>query len=125
MRYVIVGAGAIGGTVGGLLHQAGNDVVLVARGAHLDALRRDGLTLDRPSGTTTLRVPVAGTLAEAGLRDGDDPDLLVVATKLQDAEPVLDQARSSRPASACCARRTAWRASGWPGRASRPSSRWS
>ncbi|WP_234027770.1 ketopantoate reductase family protein [Pseudonocardia dioxanivorans] len=97
MRYVIVGAGAIGGTVGGLLHQAGNDVVLVARGAHLDALRRDGLTLDRPSGTTTLRVPVAGTLAEAGLRDGDDPDLLVVATKLQDAEPVLDQARELAP----------------------------
>ena len=42
-RYVIIGAGAIGGSVGGRLHQAGRDVVLVARGPHLDALRRDGL----------------------------------------------------------------------------------
>ena len=39
MRYIVLGAGAIGGTIGGRLAQAGHDVVLVARGAHLDALR--------------------------------------------------------------------------------------
>jgi 2-dehydropantoate 2-reductase len=37
--------GAVGGTIGGCLFQAGHDVVLVARGAHLDALRADGLRL--------------------------------------------------------------------------------
>jgi 2-dehydropantoate 2-reductase len=35
MRYVIVGAGAIGAAMGGLLADVGRDVVLVARGAHL------------------------------------------------------------------------------------------
>ena len=49
MRWMVYGAGAIGGVLGGLLHEAGHDVVLVARGAHLDALRRDGLTLASPA----------------------------------------------------------------------------
>jgi 2-dehydropantoate 2-reductase len=43
MRYIVVGAGAVGGTVGGRLFQGGHDMVLVARGAHYDALRHDGL----------------------------------------------------------------------------------
>ncbi|RYZ32324.1 MAG: hypothetical protein EOP01_01420, partial [Propionibacteriaceae bacterium] len=37
-RYVVVGAGAIGGAIGGRLHQAGRPVVLVARGPHLEAV---------------------------------------------------------------------------------------
>ncbi|MGD9894365.1 MAG: 2-dehydropantoate 2-reductase N-terminal domain-containing protein, partial [Dehalococcoidia bacterium] len=43
MRYIIYGAGAIGGSIGARLFEAGNDVVLICRGAHLDAIRRDGL----------------------------------------------------------------------------------
>ena len=39
MRYIVIGAGAIGGTIGGKLAAGGHEVVLVARGAHLDALR--------------------------------------------------------------------------------------
>ena len=39
MRFVVVGAGAIGGVLGGRLHQHGHDVVLVARGEHHDAIR--------------------------------------------------------------------------------------
>ena len=54
MRYIIIGAGAVGGTIGGCLFQGGHDVVLVARGAHLDALRSRGLTLATPLGTDTL-----------------------------------------------------------------------
>jgi predicted dinucleotide-binding enzyme len=42
MRYIVIGAGAIGGTIGGRLAQAGHEVVLVARGPHLDALRARG-----------------------------------------------------------------------------------
>ena len=43
MRYVIFGAGAVGGVIGGRLHAAGKDVVLVARGEHLvgRAIRHD------------------------------------------------------------------------------------
>ena len=57
MRYIVIGAGAVGGTIGGCLFEAGHDVVLVARGAHLDALRVHGLRLATPMGTHTLRIP--------------------------------------------------------------------
>ncbi|WP_409074383.1 ketopantoate reductase family protein, partial [Micromonospora chalcea] len=61
MRYVIIGAGAVGGTIGVLLADAGHDVTLVARGAHLDALRERGLTLRTPEREVTGRLPaVAG-----------------------------------------------------------------
>ena len=54
MRYVIIGAGAVG-TIGVRLSQAGRDVTLVARGAHLDAVRRQGLLLAAPDGEHTAR----------------------------------------------------------------------
>ena len=57
MRYIVIGAGAIGGTIGGKLAASGHEVVLVARGAHLDALRAKGLTLATPDGTSTLDIP--------------------------------------------------------------------
>ena len=43
MRFVIVGAGAVGGYYGALLARSGCDVGVVARGAHLDAIRTNGL----------------------------------------------------------------------------------
>ena len=46
MRYVVYGAGAVGGVIGGNLHGAGVPTTLVARGAHLEAIRRDGLLLE-------------------------------------------------------------------------------
>ena len=88
MRYIVLGAGAIGGTIGGRLAQAGHDVVLVARGAHLDALRARGLKLATPEGTVTLNIPAVGGPDEIGLRDGD---VLLLATKTQDAEAVLNE----------------------------------
>lgn len=62
MRYIIIGAGAVGGTIGARLHEGGHDVVLVARGAHLGALRADGLRFGTPQGTRTLRIPAVGEL---------------------------------------------------------------
>jgi 2-dehydropantoate 2-reductase len=47
VRYVVFGAGAIGGVVGARLHQAGAEVVLVTRGPHHDAIVRKGLILER------------------------------------------------------------------------------
>ena len=85
-RYVIIGAGAIGGSIGGRLHQAGRDVVLVARGAHLDALRRDGLRLRTPDEDVTLAVPAVGGADELTLTEDD---VLVLATKTQQVEAAL------------------------------------
>ena len=53
-RFVVVGAGAVGGVVGARLHQHGHEVVLVARGAHHDAIRAGGLRLDAPEESVTL-----------------------------------------------------------------------
>jgi 2-dehydropantoate 2-reductase len=88
MRYIVIGAGAIGGTIGGRLAQAGHEVVLVARGPHLDALKARGLKLATPEGTLTLNIPAVGGPDELDLRDGD---VLLLATKTQDAEAVLNE----------------------------------
>jgi 2-dehydropantoate 2-reductase len=53
MRYLVYGAGTIGGLLGGLLAQAGHDVTLVARGAHRRAMAERGLIIhERASGRT-------------------------------------------------------------------------
>lgn len=81
MRYVIYGAGAIGATIGARLHAAGRDVALIARGAHLDALRADGLTFHEPTGTSTVRVRAVGDPAEIAWHDDT---VVVLAMKSQD-----------------------------------------
>lgn len=86
-RYVIIGAGAIGGTIGGRLAQAGRDVVLVARGPHLSALRERGLRLVDPDRAAELAIPAADGPDGVGLRPGD---VLLLATKSQDTPAVLD-----------------------------------
>ena len=93
MRYIILGAGAIGGTLGGFLFHHGHSVVLVARGAHLDALRARGLTLRTPEQTLQLPIPSAGGPGEVELYPDD---ALVLATKTQDSLAVLD-AWADRP----------------------------
>ncbi|QFZ24601.1 hypothetical protein EKG83_30175 [Saccharothrix syringae] len=83
---MVIGAGAVGATTAAQLHLAGREVVLAARGAHLAALRGTGLRYVRPDGTTTLRLPVVGRPDEVRLRPDD---LLVLATKTQDADAAL------------------------------------
>ena len=86
MRFIVYGAGAIGGAIGGRLFEAGHDVTVIARGDHLLALQDDGLTLVSPDSSATLRVPAVGNPAEAGLRDGD---VVIMAMKSQDTPPAL------------------------------------
>ena len=57
MRFVVVGAGAVGGVVGGRLAQHGHAVVFVARGRQYDALRAAGLRIESPAGTVQVHVP--------------------------------------------------------------------
>jgi 2-dehydropantoate 2-reductase len=71
MRFVVVGAGAVGGVVGGRLAEAGHDVVLVARGDHHDAIARDGLLLRPPDGEVRLRVPVVDRASALALGSDD------------------------------------------------------
>jgi 2-dehydropantoate 2-reductase len=94
MRFVVVGAGAIGGVLGGRLHQSGFEVLLVARGPHLDAIQRDGLTLEDPDRTATLAVPAVGTVAEAEL---DPDDVLLLCVKGQQTAAVLDDLVAAAP----------------------------
>ena len=86
MRWVIIGAGAIGGLIGARLFEHGSDVMLVARGEHYRAIRTAGLKVDAPDGTTTSRLPVVDRIA--ALTIGPD-DVIVVATKSQQTAEVL------------------------------------
>jgi 2-dehydropantoate 2-reductase len=93
-RYVVVGAGAIGGTIGGRLHQAGHDVVLVARGAHGEALAAAGLLLRDPTGEARLPIPTVARPADVGWQ-GDE--VAVLATKLHQAAAALDDLAAAAP----------------------------
>ncbi|WP_214403015.1 ketopantoate reductase family protein [Pseudonocardia lacus] len=94
MRYVVIGAGAIGGVVAARLHEAGRDVLAVARGAHLAAIREHGLLLDEPDGSRTVRLAVAGAVREVDWRPDD---VVLLCTKTQDSEALLDELRAAAP----------------------------
>lgn len=83
MRLVILGAGAIGGVVGAFAARAGRDVLLVARGAHLAAIRDVGLRVETPTETFVVR-PAA--TARPGWQPGD---VALLATKTQHAAAAL------------------------------------
>ena len=80
MRFLVYGAGAVGGVVGGRLFQHGHDVVLLARGSHYERLRADGLLLRDPAGEQALSVPVARGPDEIDWRDRD---VVLVTVKSQ------------------------------------------
>lgn len=69
MRVAVVGAGAIGGFVAAALARAGTEVGVVARGAHLEAIRRDGLSVESDLGSFTVRVAAASDVREFGALD--------------------------------------------------------
>ncbi|WP_055494658.1 ketopantoate reductase family protein [Streptomyces sp. TP-A0356] len=88
MRYIIIGAGAVGGAIGARLAGAGHEVVLVARGAQYAALREGGLRFRAPDGEHTHRLPVVDGPEALGALRGDD--VLVLAVKTQDSEAALE-----------------------------------
>lgn len=80
MRICIVGAGAIGGYLGAKLAGAGADVTVIARGAHLEAIQRDGLRVNYADGSSDLVRPV---LATADMSAAGTHDYVIVAVKAQ------------------------------------------
>src|SRR5215212_8337467 len=82
MRIAVVGSGGVGGYFGGRLASAGVDVTFLARGAHLSALRAEGLRIESPGGNLHVR----------SLHATDDPatvgpvDIVFFTVKLYDTE---------------------------------------
>ncbi|WP_201300045.1 ketopantoate reductase family protein [Nocardioides sp. AX2bis] len=95
MRYVVLGAGAVGGVVGARLHDAGTDVTLVARGEHLAAIRRRGLRVDRPGGVRTVAVDAVGSVADA---TWTDDTAVLLAVKSHQTRAALDDLVAHAPA---------------------------
>ena len=69
MKVCVVGTGAIGGWTAAWMARAGHEVSLVARGAQLEALRRDGLTLVSRGERSTHALPASGDPADFGVQD--------------------------------------------------------
>ena len=97
MRFVVLGAGAIGGVAGAGLHRAGHDVTLIARGEHYRAIRDRGLTFDRPGESVTLEIPVADSPAAL---EWDGEEVVLIATKSQDTAGALIDLRAAAPIAA-------------------------
>jgi 2-dehydropantoate 2-reductase len=88
VRYVIYGAGAIGGAIGAGLHEIGREVVLFGRGAHVEALRERGLTLQTPDGERRISMPAVASPREIQLTADD---VVLLAMKSQDTDAALDE----------------------------------
>jgi len=86
VRYVVYGAGAVGGVLAAGLHSAGDDIVCIARGAHLDAIRSDGLRVDTPDGSTVVPVRAVGHPGEI---EWTAEHVVLLAMKSQDTEGAL------------------------------------
>ena len=82
MRIAVIGAGAVGGAFGAALAKAGSDVTFVARGDHLAAMHRRGLTLVSPRGDLQLN-PVKATDVPASI---GEVDFVLFCVKLWDVE---------------------------------------
>lgn len=96
MRLIVLGAGAIGGAIAARVAIAGGDVAVVARGAHLDAIRAGGLRLETPE--ESFVVPLAAAADPSELRIDDD-DVVLLAVKSQDTAAALDGLRACAPES--------------------------
>lgn len=81
MRFIVFGAGAIGGVIGGSLAERGQEVILVARGANYEAISSGGLRFSRPGAEVVLPVPVVRQASGIEYRDGD---VLILTVKGQD-----------------------------------------
>src|SRR5437660_8435650 len=69
MRVAVLGSGGIGGYYGALLKRSGHDVAFIARGAHLEAMQRRGLTVRTSEGESTIPVSASADTASIGTVD--------------------------------------------------------
>jgi len=88
MRIAIMGSGGLGGYFGARLALGGADVHFIARGQHLEAMRRQGLRVEGPEPIHVKEVRATDRPAEVGVAD-----YVLVAVKLWDTDPALEQIR--------------------------------
>ena len=88
MRICVIGAGAIGGFLGAKLALAGEDVTLIARGPHLDAIRNNGLKLVMKDGTEYIATNAKAT---SNIEEAGPQDVVILALKAHQIEPVAPQ----------------------------------
>jgi 2-dehydropantoate 2-reductase len=87
MKIAIIGTGGVGGYYGGLLAHQGEEVTFLARGAHLDAIRRHGLQIKSIHGDFTIApARVTDQLAQIG-----PVDLVLLCVKTYDSEPLAQE----------------------------------
>ena len=95
VRYVVFGAGAIGGIVAARLHASGQAVAVIARGATRQSLEGEGLRLLDAQGTSTHRIPVFGHPREVDWKPGD---AVILAMKAQDTQAAVQDLAAAAPA---------------------------
>ena len=91
MRYIVYGAGSIGGVIAARLFEQGSDMVVIARGDHLSAIQHSGLTIESPLGSVTL--PVLAVEHPSEIVFQPCADIVLLATKTQDSAQALDDLR--------------------------------
>jgi 2-dehydropantoate 2-reductase len=93
MRFIVYGVGAIGGTFAAALARAGHDVLGIARGRMLEAIRSNGgLTFRTPAGTAPVRFPVVGEPDEIEFRPDD---VIFLTMKGQDTAGAIEALRAA------------------------------
>ena len=92
MRFIVYGAGAIGGTVGGHLAMGGYEVLLVGRAGHVRAIRQHGLQFVTPQGTHILHLPAV--TGAAGIEFQKD-DVVLLSVKSQGTEAAVRELSSA------------------------------
>src|SRR6478672_854411 len=85
MKILILGAGAIGGYVGGRLHQSGADVTFLVRPARGETLQRDGLVIKSTKGDITQKVKTVTSGSEGG-----PYDVVILTCKAYDLDSAID-----------------------------------
>ena len=102
MRFIIYGAGGIGGSIGARLHMNQEQVILIARGAHYEAIKSRGLSFHSPSHHRTLPIDV---VADPHDIDFQADDVVILCMKTQDVEGALRTLQLAAPAETpvvCC-----------------------
>ncbi len=89
MKIAVMGSGGVGGYFGGLLARGGEEVTFIARGAHLEAIRRNGLEVRSVPGDFRVRAAATHEPASVG-----PVDLVLFAVKGYDTEAAGEQIRS-------------------------------
>jgi 2-dehydropantoate 2-reductase len=95
MRFIVFGAGAIGGVIGARLFESGDDVTLVARGDHLKVIQRDGLRLHDVDGDRHLRISAVNEVDPATARLPDTA--VILAVKSQHSAQAIETLRLAMP----------------------------